>query len=49
MNLLVLSLAPVLIIAVYIYYRDKYEKEPIKLLLFALLAGGLTVIPILIC
>ncbi|MCK5691631.1 MAG: PrsW family intramembrane metalloprotease, partial [Bacteroidales bacterium] len=42
-----LSLAPVLIIAVYIYYRDKYEKEPIKLLLFALLAGGLTVIPIL--
>ena len=47
MSLLVLSLAPVLIIAVYIYYRDKYEKEPIKLLLFALLAGGLTVIPIL--
>ena len=47
MSLLVLSLAPVLIIAVYIYYSDKYEKEPIKLLLFALLAGGLTVIPIL--
>ena len=47
MNLLILSLAPVLIIAGYIYFRDKYEKEPIKLLLFALLAGGLTVIPIL--
>ena len=47
MSLLVLSLAPVLIIAGYIYFRDKYEKEPIKLLIFALLAGGLTVIPIL--
>ena len=47
MTLLVLSLAPVLIIAGYIYFRDKYEKEPIKLLLFALLIGGLTVIPIL--
>jgi RsiW-degrading membrane proteinase PrsW (M82 family) len=48
MNLLVLSLAPVVVIAAYIYFRDKYEKEPLRLLLFALLAGGLTVIPILI-
>ncbi len=47
MNLLILSLSPVVIIAAYIYFRDKYEKEPIRLLLFALLAGGLTVIPIL--
>lgn len=47
MSLLVLALAPVVIIAVYIYFRDKYEKEPLHLLLFALLAGGLTVIPIL--
>ncbi|WP_319229587.1 PrsW family glutamic-type intramembrane protease [Draconibacterium orientale] len=47
MNLLVLSLAPVVVIAAYIYFRDKYEKEPLRLLLFALLAGGLTVIPIL--
>jgi len=47
MNLLIVSLAPVVIIAAYIYFRDKYEKEPIRLLLFALLAGGLTVIPIL--
>lgn len=47
MNLLIVSLAPVVIIASYIYYRDKYEKEPIRLLLFALIAGGLTVIPIL--
>lgn len=47
MGLIVISLAPVLIIAGYIYFRDKYEKEPIRLLLLALLAGGLTVIPIL--
>ncbi len=47
MDLLILSLAPVLIIASYIYFRDKYEKEPIRMLLFALLAGAITVIPIL--
>lgn len=47
MNLLIVALAPVVIIATYIYYRDKYEKEPIRLLLFALIVGGLTVIPIL--
>ena len=47
MSLLIISLAPVLIIAGYIYFRDKYEKEPVRLLLYALLAGGLAVIPIL--
>jgi len=47
MDLLILSLAPVLIIAGYIYFRDKYEKEPLRLLVIALLAGALTVIPIL--
>uniref|UniRef100_UPI0040482E16 PrsW family intramembrane metalloprotease n=1 Tax=Polaribacter sp. TaxID=1920175 RepID=UPI0040482E16 len=33
MKLLLLALAPALIIMVYIYVKDKYEKEPIKLLL----------------
>lgn len=47
MNLIILSLAPVFIIAGYIYFRDKYEKEPIRLLLFALLSGALAVIPII--
>jgi len=47
-NLLLIALAPVLIIAVYIYFRDKYEKEPIGLLLLSLLAGALVVIPVLI-
>lgn len=47
MALIVIALAPVFIIAAYIYFRDKYEKEPIRLLAFALLAGGVAVIPIL--
>ncbi len=47
MNLLIVSLAPVFIIGGYIYFRDKYEKEPLQLLLLALFAGALTVIPIL--
>jgi len=47
MDLLILSLAPVFIIAGYIYFRDKYEREPIQLLLLALFFGALTVIPVL--
>ncbi len=47
MNLLILSLAPVFIIAGYIYFRDKYEREPIGLLLLSLFFGALTVIPVL--
>ena len=47
MNLLILSLAPVFIIGGYIYFRDKYEKEPVRLLVLALLFGALTVIPVL--
>ncbi len=46
MDLLVLSLAPVFIIAGYIYFRDKYEREPFRLLVLALVLGALTVIPI---
>jgi protease PrsW len=46
MTLLTISLAPVLIILIYIYFRDKYEKEPIALLLLGLMAGALLTIPI---
>ncbi|MGQ1783759.1 MULTISPECIES: PrsW family glutamic-type intramembrane protease [unclassified Saccharicrinis] len=48
MNLLLISVAPVVIILVYIYYRDKYEKEPVSLLAKGLVAGVLTVPPIII-
>ncbi len=47
MSLLILAFAPVLIILFYVYYRDKYEKEPLLTLFLALFFGGLTVIPIL--
>ncbi len=47
MNLLLISLAPIVIIAFFIYFKDKWEKEPIGLLLITLLVGALTVIPIL--
>ena len=46
-KLIVIALAPVLIIAGYIYARDKYEKEPLKLLFKALLFGGLITIPVI--
>lgn len=47
MKLLLIALAPVLIIAVYIYFRDKYEKEPVKLLFSALVMGFLSTIPVI--
>jgi len=47
-NLLFISLAPVMIIAFYIYSRDKYEKEPLSVLLKALLAGILIVLPVVL-
>ena len=48
MNLLAAAIAPVLIIALYIYYRDKYDKEPFAMLAKALVLGMLIVIPILL-
>jgi RsiW-degrading membrane proteinase PrsW (M82 family) len=47
-NLLFISLAPVFIIAFYIYSRDKYEKEPFLTLLKALLTGILIVLPVVL-
>jgi RsiW-degrading membrane proteinase PrsW (M82 family) len=46
--LILISLAPVLIIALYIYIRDKYEKEPYVLLVKALLTGILIILPVVI-
>ncbi len=36
------------IILIYVYVRDKYEREPLGLLLKTLLAGALTTIPIML-
>ena len=46
MNIAIVSLAPIVIILVYIYVRDKYEKEPVSLLLKSLGLGALIVIPV---
>ena len=48
MIILAISLAPVVVILIYIYVRDKYEKEPFGLLLKAFVAGAVAVVPILI-
>ncbi len=47
MGILILSLAPVAIVAAYVWFRDKYEREPFSLLLLSLVAGMLIVIPVM--
>ncbi len=47
MKLIIYSLAPIIIILFYVYFRDKYEKEPLGLLLKAIFAGMLIVLPVL--
>ncbi len=44
MLLIVVSVLPVVLILFYIYYRDKYEKEPLGLLLKAFFGGVLSAI-----
>lgn len=45
-GLLLLALAPVFVLAFYIYFRDKYEKEPWHLLLKAMFVGVLIALPV---
>jgi len=47
MTLISLAIAPVLVCTFYAYIRDKYEKEPIKLLLIGLFYGIVITIPII--
>jgi protease PrsW len=48
MELLIAALAPILIFAIYFYYRDKYEKEPVSLLLKTLLLGIFIALPVIL-
>lgn len=48
MDLILIALAPVIIIAFYIWFRDKYEREPLQPLLFSIAAGILIVIPVIL-
>ncbi|RAV29866.1 PrsW family intramembrane metalloprotease [Sinomicrobium soli] len=41
MNLILTALAPVAAIVLYIYIKDKYEKEPVRLLLSCFLLGAI--------
>lgn len=41
MNLILVSVAPVFIIILYIYFKDKYEKEPKRLLFYNFLLGAI--------
>lgn len=47
LTLFQLALAPVIITCFYIYIRDKYEKEPLRLLLLGLFFGLLISTPIM--
>ncbi|MCK8479869.1 PrsW family glutamic-type intramembrane protease [Flavihalobacter algicola] len=40
MNLLLLAIAPIFIIIIYVYFKDKYDKEPKGLLLASFLLGA---------
>jgi protease PrsW len=46
MDLLLLALAPAIIIMMYVYFRDKYEKEPINLILKGILLGAIIIFPV---
>lgn len=46
LSLISLAIAPGVAIALFVYFRDKYEKEPLSLLLKVFFAGFLTVIPV---
>ncbi len=46
MNLLLTAIAPVFIIILYIYFKDKYEKEPKRLLFYNFLLGAIVSIVI---
>lgn len=47
MEPIIIALAPVFIIAFYIYLRDKYEREPLLQLTLAITAGALITFPVI--
>jgi len=46
MYLLLLALAPAILLMMYVYFRDKYEKEPVKLILKGILLGAIIIFPV---
>ncbi|MEA3445669.1 MAG: PrsW family glutamic-type intramembrane protease [Bacteroidota bacterium] len=47
MKLLFISLAPVVVISFYIYVRDKYDKEPVSILISAIIIGAIATFPVI--
>ena len=43
-----LAIAPIFAIILFVYFRDKFEKEPIHLLIKCFLFGVLSIIPAII-
>lgn len=48
MYLLTISLAPVVAIILYVYFKDKYDREPISTLIISFFLGVLSTVPTLI-
>ncbi len=48
MGLLALAIAPGLAICIYIFWKDKYDPEPKKMLIWAFILGILSIIPAVI-
>lgn len=46
LDLLILAIAPAVFIFLYVYARDRYDREPLHLVLWVFLLGALSVIPI---
>ena len=48
LRLFIIAITPAIAIIFGIYLSDKYDREPLKVLLLTYLLGALTVIPIII-
>jgi RsiW-degrading membrane proteinase PrsW (M82 family) len=48
MGLLALAIAPGIVICLFIYFKDKYNREPLGLMLLSFLMGMLAIIPAVI-
>lgn len=43
-----LAIAPAIAIAVFIYFKDRHEKEPVSLLLKCFFLGGISIVPAIV-
>lgn len=47
-TLLILAILPVLVLSIFIYVKDKFQKEPIGMLLKAFFMGALSIVPAIV-